>query len=241
MHSTRCLIVLSALALLTHPGFNGIVVPASHGDIRYVDWTAATFGPSGAVGGSIVLTNLSTVQVTYTGQVSPFTQVDGGTYYWAPSTPYLNSVIPDAPPSADIVALVGGVATLTNLVTFSEPVQDPVMLIVSLGQSGVPVKYEFTLPFEILSQGDGFFGGGPFFELDNNVLEGEEGHGAIRFPGLVSSIGWTVPNAENWHGFTIGVPDQELATRVPDIGSTLMLMAMGLIALRPCVRSRGAA
>jgi hypothetical protein len=224
------LTLLGAMALLTHHASHGIVLPAPEPNIRYVDWGSATFGPEGFAGGSIVLTNLATIQVSYSGEVAPPTQILEGTDYWSPSTPYLSTVISNLPPSADIIALVGGGA-ISNLVTFSEPVRDPVMLIVSLGQPGVPVNYEFDLPFEILSQGAGFFGDGPLFELDENVLQGEEGHGAIRFPGLVSSIAWTVPNPENWHGFTIGVPDQGAAPRVPETGSTLILTALGLIAL----------
>jgi hypothetical protein len=37
------------------------------------------------------------------------------------------------------------------------------------------------------------------------LLHGIEGHGIIRFSGTFSSLSWTIPTAEFWHGFQIGV------------------------------------
>ena len=37
------------------------------------------------------------------------------------------------------------------------------------------------------------------------MLAGKEGYGLIQFHGVVSAIGWTVPIAENWGGFQVGL------------------------------------
>jgi hypothetical protein len=80
------------------------------------------------------------------------------------------------------------------------------MGIVSLGMDGLPVRYEFSAPFEILSSGPGFWGGpGTLTELPGNVLEGVDGDGIIRFLGAYTSISRTAPDSEFWHGFTVGI------------------------------------
>ena len=78
-----------------------------------------------------------------------------------------------------------------------------------------------------LNFGAGYWGGpGTLIELPGDVLQGEEGHGLIQFIGTFTSISWTIPVAENWHGFQIGVP----GGLVPEPG-TLALLGLGLAAL----------
>jgi hypothetical protein len=74
-----------------------------------------------------------------------------------------------------------------------------------MGQGGVPVRYDFDAPFDIITNGPGAWGNGPLTELSGDILEGREGHGSIQFQGTFSSISWTTPVPEHWHGFTVGV------------------------------------
>ena len=63
---------------------------------------------------------------------------------------------------------------------------------------------------------------GRFSTVGNNVLQGVEGHGTIQFLGTISTISWTVPTAEYWHGFTVGL--------VP-VPPTALLLGSGLLGL----------
>lgn len=107
--------------------------------------------------------------------------------------------------------MVGGGSAI-NTITFSKPVENPIMTILSLGRGFMKVCYEFNAPFDVLSSGRGYFGGRvkSLIELPGNILEGHEGHGVIRFKGTYSSISWKVPVREYWHGFTIGLESDPL-------------------------------
>jgi hypothetical protein len=115
-----------------------------------------------------------------------------------------------------------------NTVFFAEPVTDPIMLVLSLGQPGnYTVSYRFDQPFSILSSGSANWGGNPLGTLTQtgSVLTGLEGSGVIQFSGTFDSITWDSSPGENWHGFTIGLAGNE---SVPDAGSTLVLLGSGL-------------
>jgi hypothetical protein len=137
------------------------------------------------------------------------------TNYWTEGTPkpYTgNTLVSNAPTPYELVAL-DKPGTIT--VTFSKPVIKPLMAILSLGTSTIPVTYSFDKPFTILSGGQGFWGRGTAIQV-NNTLTGREFHGLIQFEGTVSSISWTSSPEENWHAFTLGlacyVPDGETTT-----------------------------
>ena len=117
----------------------------------------------------------------------------------------------------------------TYRITFSQPIVNPIMPIVSLGASGTRISYNFDSPFTILSQGAGHFGGGPnqlttttdLTSAHPYVLNGEEGSGTIQFLGTFSTISWLVPKPEVWHGFTFGIlSSQALATNTVNKGQT---------------------
>ena len=190
--------------------------------VKWVDWTSA--------GGGVATGSAAGVTVTYTGQLSPSAQTNGGTNYWAASSSTYTSppVVDNPPPDSDIIRLTGGAALPANTLTFSQPVHNPVMAILSMGQGGVAVTYEFDAPFDVLNFGPGHWGNGPLTELPGDVLEGREGHGIIQFQGTFSSISWTVPTAENWHGFTLAVPEP----------SVMGLLSVGLAAVGSSRRRR---
>jgi len=178
----------------------------------YIDWTTAS--PStGTAAGTITLGDGSTIGVTFrvTGDsptfYAPGTQTSCGTAYWNPEAPYTSASVENAPPDCDLVALVGGTNSVYTL-TFSEPVKDPIMAVLSLGAPTRTTTYDFDRDFEVLSRGIGYFSGGvnrPFYKSDGEVLVGAEGHGTIRFVGTFTTLSWTVPTGETWHGVTMGV------------------------------------
>jgi hypothetical protein len=215
----------------------GLVQPAFAAQVYWTDWTSATPGPDtsgnpGLASGTITLPDLSTVTVSYTGEIN-FAQTGGvGTNYWSPSATFTSPQVANAPPTSDIIALWGGNATVDSI-TFSKPVTDPVMAIMSLGRTDQAVTYAFiNTPFTILSSGPSTIYAGAVGSLTNpsgNVLQGKEGTGTIQFSGTFSSVSWIVPTSEVWHGFTVGIKSVGVSP-VPD-PSTLWLLAGGLLGL----------
>lgn len=133
-------------------------------------------------------------------------QVSCGTNFWSPSSPYISPEVPNSPPNCELVQLEGG-QNQTYRMTFSQPVQDPLMAIVSLGSGGNYTTYDFDRPFTIVSQGAGYWGGDAtrLVQQTGDILRGNEGHGTIRFIGTFPTFSWTVPTPEAWHGFTFGI------------------------------------
>ena len=198
-----------------------LAVESSNASVIWTDWTSRTLGINGAASGT-----LSSLTISYSGDVDSATQVSGGTNYWNPNTPYISPTVPNEPPASDIIALNQGA---NNVISFSQPVTNPVMAIVSLGQVPIPVSYFFDRPFDVLSFGPGYWGGpGTLTELPGNELHGVEGHGVIQFQGTFSTISWSVSTFENWHGFTIGL--------VPEPSMVALLTLMGTFARRSRIR-----
>ena len=139
---------------------------ATAGPITWVNWSTHTVGPAGTAAGT-----LPGVAVTYAGDVDTPTQTsDGaGTNYWNPAAPYLSATVDNAPPCCEIITLDSG----PSLLTFSSPLVNPIMAIVSLGRPNQIVSYDFEQPFNVLSFGPGFWGPpGTLTELAGDVLQG---------------------------------------------------------------------
>ncbi|HET9976237.1 MAG TPA: PEP-CTERM sorting domain-containing protein [Burkholderiaceae bacterium] len=225
--------------------------PAWAAPYFYVDWTSANVA-GGTASGVITLPDASTVTVTFAsitaaggpGQLF-FAQTNGGTNYWNPSTPYISAQVSNAPPGTDILALVGGV-NQTYRVTLSAAIKDPIMAVLSLGQPSVFTTYDFDSPFDIVSQGTGFWGGGPssLVELPGDILRGNEGHGTLQFLGTFSTFSWTVPTPEQWHGFTFGIRTTTAIEPEPPTGAsepaTLALFGAALLGCAAASRRKRA-
>ena len=198
-----------------------LVPNAAQAQARWTNWTAATTGDTnGTATGTLNVTGHSPVTVSYTGDVV-FAQINGaGTNYWLPTSFYTSPAVPNAPPDSDIIALTGGSTTGLNTLTFSAPVLNPVLTLYSLGNPNLPVNYIFNSPFDLVSHV------GTLTQPSPNVLHGQEGDGTLRFDGTFTSISWTVPQYEYFHGFTVGV-----ASPVPEASTTVslgLLLALGL-------------
>lgn len=196
--------------------------------ISWANWTSAN--STNAIG------SIDDIDLEFTGNINPAAQVNNfGINYWeVNSSVYTASPnVDNPPPTSDIIRLTGGFGTVTQTLNFSAPIQNPVMAILSLGSTNIEVLYDFDQDFEILNSGAGFFGGGILNELSGDILQGFEGHGLIQFNGNLSSISWTIPQGEFWHGFTIGSlpespPDPD-PTSVPEPYSVLSLLALSVV------------
>ena len=231
---TKTLSSLGILAGVTIAATTLQATSASAATVVWTDWTSATTGTSGLATGTI-----GSITVNYTGDVY-FAQTSGGTNYWdaPPGLPYINnSVVSNAPPASDIIALNTATTGLpTNKLTFSQPITNPIMAVNSMGNLGLSVSYTFNAPFNILSHNStnpnnpAYWGYGQLSQSGNTLI-GTEGTGAIQFIGTYSSIEFSVDQPETWHGFTVGKLEQvpEPGKQVPEPTSTLSLLALSTL------------
>lgn len=176
-----------------------VAMPALAGTANWGHWTSA--------GSGTVTGNIGSVNMTYSGGVAFSILNNSGTNFWTQPNPglkpYVSATVSNAPSRTDLVALdyVGGT------VTFSSPVTNPVMGIVSLGQPGHTTVWNFDKDFAILSQGQGYWGGTAtsMSHTGFGQLTSNEGHGVIRFQGTFTTLSWTIDSGEYWAGFNFGV------------------------------------
>lgn len=209
----------------------------------WTNWTNYNGHNPGTVTGTMTFGS-QTVNVTYTGEVS-FAQLNNaGPNYYSPATTFSNSTA-TGPSKSDMIAIDG--TTAAHTVTFSSPITDPLMAIVSLGQPGLALSYNFSADFNILSQGPStawgtcstppcLTGGG------TSTLSGREADGILEFPGTFTSLSWTVTNSEYWNGFTfgaLGVGTSTSGVPEPAAGSLIALALSGfaLLSVRKRFRS----
>lgn len=188
-----------------------------------VNWADLTNATTNQVTGTLNV-NGTPVGVTYSGPYI-FAQTNGtGTDYWTEPNPalrpYTGGSVSNRPPGTDIVALSQGG---TKTITFSQQVSDLYLALVSWNGNNV----SFDHPFQIISEGCGFWGCGTFTNVTPTSFTGSgELHGIIRFQGPLTSITFT-DTTENWHGFQVGVA--ALGGAVPEPAAwALMIVGFGL-------------
>jgi len=125
--------------------------------------------------------------------------------YWksgSANSPYKSSAIDNDPPPASVFALKS--ATIIT-VEFSQPMGDFYLAYISINAN----TWSFSNNFDILSNGTGYWGGGPVVKetvgtkYQLRSISGDP-HGALGFKGTFSTFSWSVLASENWNGFTFG-------------------------------------
>ena len=110
------------------------------------------------------------------------------------------SAFNDPPPNSTVprttwAAGPGGETTMC----FSETVTNPVLLLSSVGNPGLPSLLQFSLPYQVV------FDGGGMTWVNSTTLIGQEGYGIIVFPGDFDCVTIYSSTPENYTNITWGV------------------------------------
>lgn len=193
-----CTTVLAVIA------FSLAAAAAQAQSTAWTDWTQET---ASTMTGTLALAS-GNVKVKFSGPQIYFTQLGEATDrdYWIAGTPDPYAVT-GRPVGTDIIGFTGGTGTVKYKVTFSKPVTNPVLAILSLGQVGSPARYVFSQTPTLVSSGVGYYGGcADCLKVNKRTVTGTEGHGVVQFIGSFQTLSWTEPDYENWHGISVGAP-----------------------------------
>jgi hypothetical protein len=164
--------------------FTGITVGVRQGSttIYWADWQSTG---SGTVSG-VLSPPSGPIQVTFTGGDIYGAQTSAGTSYWTPAATYISQTVANAPPGPGLIEINGG-ASQADALTFSEPVTNPVIAIVSLGTGPIgSATLNVGAPFSVLSSGIGYQGSGlgsGLLSAADGGVTGVEGNGVIEVAG----------------------------------------------------------
>ena len=220
------------LSLLCLAAGLGVSAPLHAATIAWTHWTAdVVSGTAGSAAGNISASSGS-VNISYAGDVASPTEVNTttstGTDYWAFPSTYTGGIVSNAPDSLDhdMIAFSQG-NTVTDTVTFSRPVLNPILAIVSLNGANL----SFSAPVTVIASGAGSFGGGTLFVSSPNTLlqDTGEGNGIVELQGTFTSFTFVHTAPEFWAGFTIGIQDVAVSG-VPEPG-TALLLGCGIVAV----------
>ena len=206
-------------------GATWFIAPTAQAVTVWTDWSAAaTVGGAAlnSVSGSLSL-GVAPVSVTYRGATDAV-QLSDADWWDVAGTPDPYSVT-GAPNQHDIIRLIGGEGSL-HRISFSTAVVDPVIALLSVGTRSQQVDYVFAQKPTLLSSGVGWWGGcSSCLFVNGHTVSGTEGHGVVQFKGSFTELTWSVPQAEYWHGFTVGAAS---VTAVPE-PPVSALLACGLL------------
>lgn len=199
------------------------IAPAQAIPLDTASWTHWTSAANGNfVQGS------NTINVTYTGSVFG---VEYGSYIYNVPASFTSADVTNTPETNGTLLMTGGTNGINGF-HFSQAVVDPIISLFSVGQSGVPVTFNFLNDpiLSIVSQGAGNWGGG-LLTQNGNSITGWEGNGLLKFTGTYTDIYFTTPDYEYFYGATVGAVDAIPATNfVPEPATyALILGGLGLV------------
>lgn len=201
--------------------------PARAQSTSWINWQDYLLDGGGAQIGvfGTIATPTGPVLVEYRGDLRGVQFDNTGINHWLPASPTYSAPGVTAPDNSGIVEL-WNTTTIPNSLTFSQPINDLVFAVWSIGRVMTPVNYNFSSPFTIVSQGSSseYFCGAPSpcLEQTGNTLTGAEGNGIVVFNGPIEALTFTVDPSEDFHGFTVG-------TTVTPEPATMTLLATGLV------------
>ena len=198
--------------------------PLQASTIAWTNWTSAVVSTTAGSAAGVINATSGSVSINYSGDVESPTQVNANTTgndYWNFPLTYTGGIVSNAPDSLnrDVISFAQG-NTVTDTITFSRPVVNPILAIVSLNAADM----SFNTPVTVLASGQGFFGSGSLFVNTPNTLlqDTGEGNGIIELSGTFSSLTFVHTAPEFWAGFTIGIQDVATSS-VPEPGTALLL------------------
>lgn len=165
----------------------------------WADWNSSTLTPArvnGTLNGSVVI--FTSTGPILAPQLGSATEVNFFQNF--PET-YTSPTVLNSPPNADAVRIIG---PGTHTITFTSPVTNPVMAVLSLGGFNTVSLNFGTQPVILLKTGPGHWGIGAPLTVTGNVVAAKEGNGLLQFPGTMTTLTFTSDLAETWWGFTIG-------------------------------------
>ena len=133
---------------------------------------------------------------------------DGENFFAAVPETFQSEEVGAGPSTTDIIRTYGGEKTGRQEFSFSKPVDDPIIAVLSLGNTDDGARLVFETEVELIKSGPGKWGGHAeslSVSDDGKTVIGKEGYGLIRIPGTHRKIGFTTPDFETDYGFQIAV------------------------------------
>jgi hypothetical protein len=179
--------------------------------VYWADWQVAD---AGVVSGVVALPS-GAVTVVYSGPLFGV-QTDAGDVDFEPPTTFTSATVANPPPGPGILEFSGD-ETGTGTITFSAPIERPLLAIYNLGTgfAGQSASLGVDAPFTILSSGLNAAGANLFgnetLTVTDAGVSGVGANGVVELEGTFSVIHWNSPNDipyASWTGVTVGARAQ---------------------------------